>query len=132
MPATRVPASDPSTRWRSSLPRLGSVRNRTGAVPGRRPTNSPPFSEGSLFMSSYVRSYRRGDPSAAVQRVEQLRVSLVDHIALDLQRRRQLACRLGEVVVENHKLLDLLDLGVFGVDMVDFLLNQRERSEERR
>src|SRR5436190_997258 len=36
-----------------------------------------------------------------VQRVEELSVLLVDHVALDLQRRGQLAGLLGEVVVED-------------------------------
>src|ERR1700722_14330072 len=79
-------ASDPSTRWRTSPPRSGSVRNRTGAVPGRRPTNSPPLSVGSVRIASHVRSYDSSyapGVSAGVQRVEQLGVFLVDHRALD-------------------------------------------------
>ena len=74
---------------------------------------------------SSVRSCAACRTLARIERVEQLRVSLVDHVALDLQRRRQLAGRLGEVVVEDRELLDLLDLRVFGVDAVDLLLDER-------
>ena len=42
---------------------------------------------------------------AAVQAVEQVGVLLVDDVALDLQRRRELAGLLGEVVVEDRELL---------------------------
>src|SRR6202049_3057722 len=56
---------------------------------------------------------------------EHLCVFLVDHVALDLQGRRELAGRLREIVVEDHELLDLLDLGVFGVGMIDLALDQR-------
>ena len=52
----RRPANDPSTRWRSSLPRCGNSRKRVGAVPGRRSTNRPPVSLGSVRIDSYVRS----------------------------------------------------------------------------
>src|SRR3954471_11125984 len=41
-----------------------------------------------------------------VQLVEELSVLVVDHVALDLQRRGQLAGLLGEVVVEDRELLD--------------------------
>ena len=47
---------------------------------------------------------------ARTSSVEQLvRVLLVDDVALDLQRRRQLARLLREVVVEDREALDLLD-----------------------
>src|SRR3954468_7368397 len=59
-----------------------------------------------------------------VQRVEELSVLLVDHVALDLQRRGQLAGLLGEVVVEDAELLDLRDLRVVGVDVVEDLLDE--------
>ena len=52
---------------------------------------------------------RARSASALVERVEQVGVLLVDHVALDLQRRRQLAGLLREVVVEDDELLDLLD-----------------------
>src|ERR1039458_10052857 len=99
IPASRMPAREPSTRCRSSPPRWGRVRKRTGAVPGRRPTNSPPFSDGSVRMSSYFRSYAPDHTLARVQRVEQVGECLVDDVALDLQRGRELTGRLGEVVV---------------------------------
>jgi hypothetical protein len=37
-----------SSRWRRRVPRLGSARYLTGAVPGRRPMNRPPLSVGSV------------------------------------------------------------------------------------
>src|ERR1039458_9206211 len=125
MLASRMPARELSIRFRSSPPLSGRARKRTGAVPGRRPTNSPPFSEGSLSIVPYVRSYALEVPLAGVQRVEQLRESFVDHVALDLQRRCQLAGGLGQVVIEDHELLDLLNLGVFRVHVVDLVLDER-------
>src|SRR4051812_39083208 len=59
-----------------------------------------------------------------VQRVEEVSVLLVDHVALDLQRRGQLAGLLGEVVVEDRELLDLGDLRVVGVDLVQAGLDE--------
>src|SRR5271154_5480201 len=125
IPASSVPANETSVRCRSSLPRWGRVRKRTGPVPGRRPTNSPPFSVGSLRICFYVRSYASAGTLARVQRVEKRGIPFVDNVALDLQSRRQLAGRLGEVVVEDQELLDLLDLSVFGVDEVDLMLDER-------
>src|ERR1700730_2458439 len=102
MAASRRPANEPSRRWRTSLPRLGSVRKWTGAVPGRRPTKRPPLSVGSVRIGSYVRSYcsvaRSHPPTgrqptragaapvrlSGVQSVEHVGVFLVDHVALDL------------------------------------------------
>ena len=46
-----------------------------------------------------------GEPSVARRALERVRVLLVDDVALDLQRRRQLARLLGEVVVEDEELL---------------------------
>src|ERR687890_731611 len=54
-----------------------------------------------------------------IQTVEEAGVLLVDHVALDLERRRQLAGLLREVVVEDRELLDLLDLRVVAVDVVE-------------
>src|SRR4051794_21990780 len=59
-----------------------------------------------------------------IQPVEELSVLLVDHVALHLQRRGQLAGLLGEIVVEDLELLDLGDLGVVGVDVVEDLLDE--------
>ena len=61
-----------------------------------------------------------------VQRVEALGVLLVDDVALDLQRRRQLAGLLREVVVEDEEPLDLLDLRVLLVGAVELGLDQRD------
>src|SRR5947208_16569188 len=62
--------------------------------------------------------------AAGVQLVEDARVLLVDDVALDLQRGRQLAGCLREVVVEDRELLDLLDLRVLCVGAVDLALDQ--------
>ena len=56
---------------------------------------------------------------------EHVCVAVVDDIALDLERRRQLAVVDREVVVEDRELLDLLDLGVVGVGAVELLLDHR-------
>src|SRR5579862_4715041 len=61
---------------------------------------------------------------SAVQRVEDVRVALVDHVAFDLEGWRQLALLNRQVVVEDGELLDLLDLGVVGVGAVELILNQ--------
>src|SRR5436190_7275527 len=50
-----------------------------------------------------------------IQPVEEVSVLLVDHVALHLQRRRQLARLLAQIVVEDLELLDLRDLGVVGI-----------------
>ena len=62
--------------------------------------------------------------SRRVERVELRRVLLVDHVALDLQGRRQLARLLREVVVEDEEPLDLLDPRVVVVDAVELALDQ--------
>ena len=67
---------------------------------------------------------RRAQPQLGVQRVEYVAVALVDHVALDLQARRQLAGLDRQVVVEDRELLDLLDLRVVGVRAVELLLDQ--------
>src|SRR3954447_484087 len=59
-----------------------------------------------------------------VERLELLRVELVDHVALDLQRRRQLTSLLREVVVEDEEALDLLNARVVLVDPVQLALDQ--------
>ena len=61
-----------------------------------------------------------------VERVEQAGVLLVDDVALDLQRRRQLAGLLRQVVVEDHEPLDPLHLRVALVDLVEHALDQLE------
>src|SRR5436305_12834370 len=124
MPANNTFAKEPSTRWRISLPRFGTVRNRVGAVPGRRPTKRPPVSEGSVRICSYLRSDADRRGSARVKGVEDVGVLLVDDVALDLQPGRELTGRLGEVVVQDGELLDLLDLRVSRVDAVDLPLDQ--------
>src|SRR3954464_10569965 len=133
-------ATDRSKSWRLPLPRagpagparakggglalrgVGSARYLTGAVPGRRLTKSPPVSVGSVRTRSSVARRRRS--SARIQGVEEPGVLLVDHVALDLERRRELARLLREVVVEDAELLDLLDLGVVRVDAVDLALDE--------
>ena len=57
-----------------------------------------------------------------VQRVEQLGVTIVDDVALDLQGRRQLAVLDRQVAGQDREPLDLLDLGVVGVGAVELLL----------
>ena len=58
---------------------------------------------------------RRASAGVAVERVERVGVLLVDDVALDLQRRRQLAGLLREVVVEDEEALDLLDRAYFAL-----------------
>src|SRR5438128_9678349 len=62
--------------------------------------------------------------STRVERVEEVVVLLVDDAPLHLERRSQLAGLLGKIVVEDRELLDLLDLGVFGVHLVELVLDQ--------
>src|SRR4051794_17315461 len=73
----------------------------------------------------FERPYESTDRTAllGVQRVEELRVLVVDHVALDLERRRELAGLLREVVVEDLELLDLLDLREVRVDVVEHVLD---------
>src|SRR3954462_14576242 len=63
---------------------------------------------------------------ALVQRGEVVGVLLADDVALDLQRRRQLAGLLGQVVVEDEEPLDLLDAGVLRVPPVELALDELE------
>src|SRR5664279_4320496 len=56
---------------------------------------------------------------AVVDRVDRLGVFLLDDVALDLQRRGELAGWLGEVLGENLEALDLLHGSVARVDRVD-------------
>src|SRR5437868_9569304 len=104
--STRSTAASARSSARRPRP-LNSGRRRylTGRVPGRRPTNSPPVSVGSLFIAVLV---TRARPLRLVQRVEQVGVLLVHDVALDLQRRRQLSRLLREVVVEDDELLHAL------------------------
>src|SRR3954451_4174446 len=90
---------------------------------GRSPRRSPPWRTGA---GSCSRS-PCGSPSsggAAVQLVEEPGVLLVDDVALDLERRGQLARLLREVVIEDRELLDLLDLRVLGVGLVELGLDE--------
>src|SRR6185312_2568217 len=98
-----------------ALAQLALAFGRVAVVDRRRA--GPPADEQAAVFSRigahpFAESRRR---SARVEGVEELRVLLVDDVALDLQGRRQLARRLGEVVVEDAELLDLLDLRVFRV-----------------
>ena len=100
-PPARCCASPSATR--RAVPRR-VPRSLTASHPSRAPTQI---------------GTSRCAGSAGVQLVEDVRVLLVDHVALDLQRRRQLAGLLREVVVEDRELLDLLDLRVLLVDVVE-------------
>src|SRR4051812_40460701 len=62
-------------------------------------------------------------PFAVVERVDLVPEVLVDLLALDLQRRRELALVLAQVAVENRELLHLLDLRQVLVGRVDRLLD---------
>src|SRR3954453_6539901 len=59
-----------------------------------------------------------------IQLLEEVSVLVVDHVALALQRRGQLAGLLRQVVVEDRELLDLRDLRVVGVDLVEAGLDE--------
>src|SRR4051812_43801909 len=56
------------------------------------------------------------DELAGVQLVEEAVVLVVHDAPLDLERGRQLAGLLREIVVEERELLDLLDLRILRVD----------------
>src|SRR3954447_25821773 len=58
-----------------------------------------------------------------VQRIDLVREALVDLLALQLQRRRQLVVLLRELAIQDVELLDLLDLGQVVVGLVDRLLD---------
>src|SRR3954451_9411859 len=90
----------------------------TAAVAGRRRRR--------MGWNLFERPYELNRPAALplVQAVEELRVLVVDHVALDLERGRQLAGLLREVVVEDLELLDLRDLRVVGVDVVEDALDE--------
>ena len=117
-----------------------AVRRRRAALPRRRVRRASRCARCSTWCSP-ARRCARADPrperyrrrgitfvpgrgarvtaQPAVERLEAVGVLLVDHVALDLQRRGQLARLLREVVVEDRELLDLLDLGVVAVDVVE-------------
>ena len=61
-----------------------------------------------------------------VQRVEQLGVTVADHVALDFQRGGELPALDREVVIEDRELLDLLHLGVVVVGPVELVLDELE------
>ena len=68
------------------------------------------------------RSAAEGPPTPYAATVELLDLVLVlgrDDCALDLERRRQLARLLREVVGQDRHLLDLLDAGEVLVDLLD-------------
>src|SRR6478672_2370868 len=71
---------------------------------------------------------RRASACFAVERVERVGVLLVDDVALDLERRRQLAGLLREVVVEDEEALDLLDRGVLRVGPFELGLDELAHS----
>src|SRR4051812_36480259 len=58
-----------------------------------------------------------------VQRIDLVREVLVDLLALQLQRRRQLVLVLRQLAIQDVELLDLLDLGQVVVGLVDRLLD---------
>ena len=113
----------------ASAPRSPRFEMRVGArrrcSPRRRLRRARPAPRAlsAVAASRSSRARRARSPlnlaSAAVERLEAVGVLLVDHVALDLQRRGQLARLLGEVVVEDRELLDLLDLRVVAVDLVE-------------
>src|SRR5438270_317264 len=55
---------------------------------------------------------RSTDRPLRVHRLEQVGIVIVDHVALDLERRRELAALDRQVVVEDRELLNLFDLRV--------------------
>src|SRR5688500_9491072 len=97
----------------------------------RRPAgHQPPWgSSSSMAASSAPRSAPVWPPETMVSRlhgVHRLDLGgevLVDHLALDLERRGQLAVLDGERPRQDGELLDLLDLGQRAVDVVDGALH---------
>src|SRR4051794_7155437 len=90
---------------------------RIGRVPGRRPTNRPPVSVGSLLATPYTLG------GLAVELLHFPREFLVNDVPLHLERRRQLAGRLREILREDLELLDLLDPADLRVHLVDDALH---------
>src|SRR3954451_4404362 len=92
-----------SARLRAPSEGLVPTGSRTGRVPGRRPMKRPPVSVGSLLATPG----RLG--TAGVEPLNLVRELLVHDVALDLERGRQLAGGLREVLGQDQELLDLLD-----------------------
>jgi hypothetical protein len=106
--------------------RLQAVKTLVDPTTSSGPTTrSRPSTEHTLGGNAQLRRRYGSAGAAAVEGVEAVGVLLVDDVALDLQRRRQLAGLLAEVVVEDEEALDLLDLGVLGVGRVELGLDQR-------
>src|SRR3954464_4091663 len=108
---SRNHASAPSARRRRRAATSGgSAGKRTGRVPGRLPMNRPPVSVGSLLaildsVGMRSRAPRRVYALPGVERLHHAGELLVHDVALDLQRRGQLAGLLREVVIEDRELL---------------------------
>src|SRR5215212_1320373 len=117
--ASNASARAPSDLRRRSPARTGEPRKHTGAVHERLPMNSPRESLGSL-LGTLARLARPG-----VDRVDRARVLLVHDVALDLQRRRELAGFLREVLRQDLEALDLLHRTDLRVYLVDHLLHLR-------
>src|SRR3954454_7256462 len=124
MSAAMASESARSASWRRALPRVGSARYLTGRVPGRRLMKSPPVSVGSVLTGPRLVRTALAFAARPVELVEERHVALVDDVALDLERRGQLAGLLREGVVEDHEALDLLDLRVLGVGAVHLGLDE--------
>src|SRR5512147_1006647 len=68
-------------------------------------------------------NFMGGSPgwSSAVHRIDALGVLLLDELALELHRRRQLVVFRGQQRLEQEELLDLLDAGELPVDALDLV-----------
>src|SRR5688572_1744107 len=119
--ACAAPGRTGAVRWSSSRPAAppaagrpgwSSARGAAAGSPGGCGGCRPAGSRCAHGCRASAACRTRRVSVLRVQAVEEVLVLLVDHVALDLQRRGQLAGLLGEVVVEDRELLDLLNAGV--------------------
>src|SRR3954452_11922958 len=94
----RKAANALSARRRAPSDGFVPTGNRIGRVPGRRPMKRPPVSVGSLLATPYTLG------GLAVELLHFPREFLVNDVPLHLERRRQLAGRLREILREDLEL----------------------------
>src|SRR5699024_12099857 len=69
--------------------------------------------------------------SAAVERLDRIGVGVEHHVALELERRGDLAALLGEVHRQDAELLDRLGVADLGVGVLDRLVDLGDRKSTR-
>src|SRR6185312_5890017 len=117
------------SKWASPSSKLGVPPPGSGSKTSRAPmcmcAVSSDSSSSRNVASSGVRCCAIAAPFSCVEGVDHVRVPSVDHAALDLERRRELAAGLGQLVLQEGEALHLLDAREVRVHLVHDLLELR-------